>query len=77
MTKTQHMASVIQNRTTEQTELGAQYLVDGVAPVTLREKLEAIGEKPKRFRNASRPVLQKPCDIGLFDEAARNQFDLF
>lgn len=64
-------------RNTEPTDIGDQYLCDGVHPVTLRDRLEVIANQPKRFRRRDRPVLQKPCDIGLFDEDARNQFDLF
>jgi len=60
---------------TETTPEGAQTLVPGVRPVTLRERLEArmaAPMAPKRNPNAR----QKPLDIGLFDEAARNQLDL-
>ena len=59
----------------EQTEAGEQTLVSGVRPVTLADRLAlrtAAPIAPKRNPNAE----QKPCDIGLFDQAARDQFDL-
>lgn len=59
----------------EQTEVGDQTLIDGVRPVTLGEKLTARTTHPmvpKRNPNA----VQKSCDIGLFDEVGRAQFDL-
>jgi len=59
---------------TEETPEGPQALVPGVAPVTLRERLEVMARQPLRGKRG--PVLQKPCDIGLFDEDARNQLDL-
>jgi len=60
---------------TEATPEGEQTLVPGVRPVTLRDRLEArmaAPMAPKRNPYAR----QKPLDIGLFDEAARNQLDL-
>ena len=57
---------------TETTEQGEQVLVPGVAPVTLRQRLERLLGAPLR---PSKP--QKPLNIGLFDEDARNQLDLF
>ena len=63
-------------RQTEPTEVGEQYLVDGVRPVSLRERLEAMTERPmvpKRNPNVS----QQPCDLGLFDEVGRAQIDMF
>ena len=63
-------------RQTEPTDVGEQYLVDGVRPVSLRESLEAMTEHPmvpKRNPNAS----QQPCDLGLFDEVGRAQIDMF
>ncbi len=59
----------------EQTEVGAQTLIDGVRPVTLGEKLTARTYHPmtpKRNPNAQ----QRPCDLGLFDEVGRAQIDL-
>jgi len=48
--------------------------VPGVAPISLRARLDVMARKPMTGKRG--PVLQKPCDIGLFDEAARNQLDL-
>ena len=59
----------------EETEVGAQSLIDGVRPVTLGEKLTARTAHPMTpKRNAY--VVQKPCDHGLFDEVGRAQIDL-
>jgi len=58
----------------EHTPEGVQTLVPGVAPVTLRERLDVLARKPMTPKRG--PALQKPCDIGLFDEAARAQRDL-
>ncbi len=73
----------------EQTDIGQQYLIGGVKPVTLKQRLEVLASltiHPKRA------CTQKPCDIGLFDGEtgqenmdrthvflpnARNQKDLF
>jgi len=58
----------------EYTDIGPQYLIGGVAPVTQKQRLDFLASlpmTPKRARS------QKPCDIGLFDELARNQKDLF
>ena len=57
---------------TETTDQGEQVLVPGVAPVTMRERLERLLAAPLR---PTKP--QKPLNIGLFDENARNQLDLF
>lgn len=51
---------------------GSQLLVPGVAPISIRERLEHLSQAPLGPRR-----LQKPLDIGLFDLAARNQLDLF
>ena len=57
---------------TEVTVQGEQVLVPGVVPVSLRERLELLLAAPLR------PIKpQKPLNIGLFDEDARNQLDLF
>ena len=56
----------------EPTDQGEQMLVAGVAPITPRDRLA--------LRLAARltpRAPQKPCDLGLFDEAARNQLSLF
>ena len=56
----------------EQTPDGEHYLIPGVEPVSERQRLEA------KMRHAIQPrARQKPLDIGLFDEAARNQMELF
>ena len=59
----------------EATAEGEQTLVPGVRPVTLGDRLApraAAPIAPRRNPNA----VQKPCDLGLFDEAARDQFDM-
>ena len=59
----------------EETEVGAQSLIEGVRAVTLGEKLTARTSHPMTpKRNAS--AVQKPCDHGLFDEVGRAQIDL-
>jgi hypothetical protein len=57
---------------TEATSLGPQTLVPGVRPVSMKARLEALAAHP-----LGTDRLQKPCDIGLFDDVARNQMDLF
>lgn len=57
---------------TETTPEGEQTLIPGVRPITTRDRLTLLMDAPMRPRAA-----QKPLDIGLFDEAARNQLDLF
>ncbi len=57
---------------TEQTEAGEQLLVPGVRPVSVRERLAHLADQPLVSRKT-----QKPLDIGLFDEASRNQLSLF
>ena len=56
----------------ELTPIGEQRLVPGVAPITMRDRLEARMAAPLL---PTRP--QKPLDLGLFDMAARDQLDLF
>ena len=56
----------------EPTEQGEQVLVPGVAPVTLRQRLALLFAAPLAPRKP-----QRPMNIGLFDEDARNQLDLF
>ena len=58
----------------ETTEAGPQILIDGIASVTVREKLAILAARPMQPK---RLCVQKPCNIGLFDEDARNQLDLF
>ena len=57
---------------TEITDQGEQTLVPGVAPITLRQRLAALFAAPLAPRKP-----QRPMNIGLFDEDARNQLDLF
>ena len=57
---------------TEATAIGPQALVPGVRPVSMKARLEALAAHP-----LGSDRLQKPCDIGLFDDVARNQMDLF
>lgn len=57
---------------TEATSLGPQTLVPGVRPVSMKARLEALAAHP-----LASIKMQKPCDIGLLDDVARNQMDLF
>lgn len=57
---------------TEPTPQGEQMLIPGVRPITTRDRLTLLTDAPMRPRAA-----QKPLDIGLFDEASRNQLNLF
>jgi hypothetical protein len=57
---------------TELTPIGEQTLIPGVRPVSIKARLEALDAHPL---GSNRP--QKPCDLGLFDEVARTQLDLF
>ena len=57
---------------TERTPLGEQTLVPGVRRVSIYERLMVLAAQPLGPKR-----LQKPCDLGLFDEVARNQLDLF
>jgi len=56
----------------EPTEAGAQALLAGIRPISLALRLSV---------RASAPLVpakpQRPCDLGPFDLAARNQLDLF
>lgn len=56
----------------EPTPEGEQTLVPGVRPISQRERIEARMAAPLAPR-----VPQKPLNVGLFDEDARNQLDLF
>lgn len=63
-------------RVSEPTDQGDQVLIDGVTPITTRDRLAALAAlpmRPKRNPNAR----QKHCDHGLFDEIARAQMDFF
>ena len=57
---------------TEATPIGEQTLVPGVRRVSIYERLMVLAAQP-----LGPTKVQKPCDLGLFDEVARNQPDLF
>ncbi len=57
---------------TEATHLGPQTLVPGVRPVSMKVRLEVLAAHP-----LGSDRLQKLCDIGLFDDVARSQMELF
>ena len=57
---------------TEAMAEGEQILVPGIAPVTIRDRLGLRMAAPLTPRKP-----QKPLNIGLFDEDARNQLCLF
>ena len=62
-------------RKCEPTAVGDQTLIDGVRPVTLRDRLTVMASQPMTpKRNPTAP--QKQCDHGLFDEVGRAQIDL-
>ena len=56
----------------EPTPEGEQTLIPGVRPITKRERLALLTAAPLAPRKP-----QRPLNIGLFDEDARNQLDLF
>lgn len=56
----------------EETPIGAQSLVPGVAPISPRDRLQWRAAQPLEPKKP-----QRACDHGLFDLAARNQLDLF
>ena len=56
----------------EQTDCGEQILIPGVRPMALRERLMFQMQAPLTPR-----ATQKPMTVGLFDEDARNQLELF
>jgi len=63
----------------ETTDVGEQTLMTGVAPITLREKLQRLSAQtmrgPRKYGlTQMRP--QKSCNHGLFDEVSRAQIDL-
>jgi hypothetical protein len=57
---------------TEMTPLGEQVLIVGVRPITERDRLQSRMEAPLEPR-----CRQKPLNVGLWDEDARNQLELF
>ena len=56
----------------EQTPIGEQTLVHGIAPITPRDRLAIRANAPMEPRKA-----QRPADHGLFDTNARNQIEMF
>ncbi|CAO3403522.1 hypothetical protein [Azospirillum palustre] len=59
-------------RATERTDQGEQFIVDGLRPVTDRDRIEAAMGKPLQPKKR-----QKAADEGLFDVGGRGQQDLF
>jgi len=57
---------------TEPTPIGEQTLIPGVRRVSIYERLMVLAAQPLVPKKS-----QRPCDLGLFDEMARNQLDLF
>ena len=57
---------------TETTPIGEQTLITGVKPITARDRLQLRLEAPLQPR-----CKQKPLNVGLWDEDARNQLELF
>ena len=55
---------------TEMTPEGEQAVIDGVRPLTLRDRLQFQAGLPLEAKGS-----QKPCDLGLFDLDARRQID--
>lgn len=55
----------------EPSEAGEQYLVTGVQPVTMRQRLELVMIQPLLPKRE-----QRPLDVGFWNPM-RNQFDLF
>lgn len=58
--------------TYEPTEQGDQALMGFTKPISSRQRLKALAAAPMLPTKA-----QKPLNIGLFDEDARNQLALF
>lgn len=56
----------------EQTAIGEQTLVYGIAPITPRDRLTMRANSPLEPRKP-----QRPTDHGLFDTNARNQIEMF
>lgn len=56
----------------ETTPLGEQTLIAGVKPITSRDRLQARMNAPLEPR-----CRQKPLNVGLWDEEAWNQLELF
>jgi len=56
----------------EQTPIGEQTLVYGVAPITPRDRLAMRANAPMEPRKP-----QRPADHGLFDTVSRTQIEMF
>ena len=56
----------------EQTPIGEQTLVCGVAPITPRDRLAIRANAPMEARKP-----QRPADHGLFDMISRTQIEMF
>jgi hypothetical protein len=56
----------------EMTPIGEQTLIAGVRPISSRDRLQRRMEAPLEPR-----CRQKPLNVGLWDEDARNQLELF
>ena len=56
----------------EQTPIGEQTLVHGVAPITPRDRLAIRANAPMEPRKP-----QRPADHGLFDMISRTQIEMF
>ena len=56
----------------EQTPIGEQVLVPGVAPITPRDRLAIRANAPMEPRKAQRPAAH-----GLFDMVSRTQIEMF
>lgn len=56
----------------ETTLIGEQTLIAGVRPITQRDRLQLLLEAPLVPR-----CRQKALNVGLWDEDARNQLELF
>ena len=56
----------------EQTAIGVQTLVSGVAPITPAQRLSMRANAPMEPKKA-----QRPADHGLFDTNSRNQIEMF
>ena len=57
---------------TEPTPIGEQTLIPGVRRVSIYERLMVLAAQPLLPKKP-----QRSCDLGLFDEVARNQMDMF
>lgn len=56
----------------EPTPIGEQMLAPGVCSVSARKRLQALAAAP-----LVSVWLQKPCDLGPFNEVARDQLNWF